>query len=270
MKPCILFRNSYEFSYADLFHESLLAEKYLPVYSFRTEIPPNSLVVGRYSCLPFYDELVKELNLKNSILVNSLSEHNYIADICQWYEDVKEFTPKTYTEWGHLTTGQWIVKGKTHSRKSHFNTHMYADSKESLIKVVRNLLDDPTISQNGLVVRDYIPLKRLDTGINGIPIVKEWRLFYYKTKLLTNGFYWGSMIEEDIGKIPKEGEEFANEVAKIISLKTNFFVLDIAEKEDGGYILIEINDGQQSGLSLCNPDELYANLKIELENEKFN
>lgn len=268
MNPCILFRNSYEFTYADLFQESVLAEKYLPVHSFRTEVPENSLVIGRYSCLPFYDELEKELKLKNSVLINSYKEHQYIADICQWYEDVKEFTPATYTEWGNLTTGKWVVKGKTHSRKSNWNTHMFADGREQLLNVIKNLLDDTTISEKGLVVRDYVPLKRLDTGLNGIPIVKEWRLFYYKNNLLCNGFYWGSMIEENIGKIPEDGILFANKVAERISLKTNFFVLDIAEKEEGGYILVEVNDGQQSGLSLCDPDELYSNLKMHLSHEK--
>jgi hypothetical protein len=42
-------------------------------------------------------------------------------------------------------------------------------------------------------------------------------------------------------------------------------VLDVAEKENGEFVLIEINDGQMSGLSCCNPEELYLNLKKQLD-----
>jgi len=40
----------------------------------------------------------------------------------------------------------------------------------------------------------------------------------------------------------------------------NFFVLDMAETADGRWIVVEVNDGQMSGLSMCNPEELYANM----------
>ena len=47
----------------------------------RTDVPPSSVVVGRYSVLPFYKELEEELNEKNSYLVNSYEEHSYIANM---------------------------------------------------------------------------------------------------------------------------------------------------------------------------------------------
>jgi hypothetical protein len=146
--------------------------------------------------MPFYKELQDELKLKNSRLINSYSEHLYIADIMNWYEDVKEFTPKTYTTWGHITGGKWVVKGKTYSRKHHWNSKMFADGKEELLRITRELLDDPMISENGLVVREYVPLKRIDTAPNGLPIVKEWRMFFYRENYLCGGYYWSSHFEE--------------------------------------------------------------------------
>lgn len=270
MSPCILYRNSYEFAYSDIFHEQNIAAKYFPVYNFRTEIPENSLVIGRYSTKPYYDELEKELLLKNSKLINSYKEHMYIADICNWYETIKEFTPKTYTQWGSLPEhGKWVVKGKTHSRKHQWKTHMFADGKENLLKVIRLLMDDLTISQDGLVVREYVSLAKLDTAINDLPIVKEWRMFFYKENYLTGGFYWSNYFDELKDKypleVPQAAIEYAKEVAKIVSQHTNFFVLDVSEKEDGSYIIIEINDGQQSGLSCVDPNNLYSGLKSLLQ-----
>jgi hypothetical protein len=40
-----------------------------------------------------------------------------------------------------------------------------------------------------------------------------------------------------------------------------FFVLDLAEAEDGRWILIEVNDGQSSVPSEHDLDELYGNLR---------
>lgn len=42
------------------------------------------------------------------------------------------------------------------------------------------------------------------------------------------------------------------EVAK--QIKSNFFTMDIAQKENGDWIMIELGDGQVAGL----PDDLYA------------
>ena len=38
------------------------------------------------------------------------------------------------------------------------------------------------------------------------------------------------------------------------------FVVDVAKTASGEWIVVELNDGQQSGLSCCNPIELYSNI----------
>lgn len=41
--------------------------------------------------------------------------------------------------------------------------------------------------------------------------------------------------------------------------------MDIAQKEDGGWVVVELNDGSMSGLSCIDPDELYNNLLKEIQ-----
>jgi hypothetical protein len=265
MKNVVLFRRCWDLN-SETQKEFDICKRFLQTHEYRTEIH-NSLVVGRYSVLPYYEELEKELRIYNSRLVNSFDQHLYIADLERWYKDVEQYTPKTYTEWGNLNEGKWIVKGKTNSRKFHWNTHMFADGRENLMKVIRNLFDDSLIREQGLVVREYVPLKKVSEGINGLPITKEWRCFFYKERLLAFGYYWSIVdVEPDL---PTEGINFASEVAKIISKKTNFFVLDIAEKEEGGFILIEVNDGQMSGLSCVSADCLYNGLAVALDMPEY-
>ena len=73
-------------------------------------------------------------------------------------------------------------------------------------------------------------------------------------------FDWGIAENTDI-KLDDEGYEFAKKVGRIAADYVNFYVLDIAQKENGDWVLIEVNDGQMSGLSEIDPHELYSNLK---------
>jgi len=265
----ILFRNSWNPNgELETSEEFEICQKYLPTFEFRSQLPENALVVGRHSVLPFFEELERELALKNSRLVNSHSQHKYIADITNYWEDLKEFTPKTYTQWGNLGEGQYIVKGKTNSKKFRWDTHMYVPSRDRLVQVISNLFIDQTIADQGIVVRDYIPLRRLGEGINGLPISAEWRCFCYKDKILATGFYWSNFEELSPGNLPQEGINFLKKITAIVSKKANFYVVDIAEKESGGFMVVELNCGMMSGLSCVDPNEMYGNLAKALAQQE--
>lgn len=167
MNPVILFRNSNSYSvfnnrFSEIDEEQATASKYFPVFNFRHQIPEDSFVIGRYSILPFFREFEEDMKVKRCKLINNCLEYSYVADILNYYEDLKEFTPKTYTEWGNLGEGKWVVKGKTNSRKFNWNTHMYAEGRTQLLQVIKNNLEDPFISEQGIVVREYVPLKRIE------------------------------------------------------------------------------------------------------------
>ncbi len=81
---------------------------------------------------------------------------------------------------------------------------------------------------------------------------------------MVNGYYWQNAENTDRHVSP-EGIELAHKVAKIVSEKANFFVVDVAQKETGEWVVVELNSGSMSGLSTCDPDVLYSNLKKCLE-----
>jgi len=56
MNPVILMRHSLAEE-----EEYLAAQKYFPVHSTRASLPEDSLVIGRYSVLPYYGELCDDL-----------------------------------------------------------------------------------------------------------------------------------------------------------------------------------------------------------------
>ena len=258
----ILFRRSLDFEYEFNIAKKIFKDN---LTEFRSKIPDNSLVIPRYSCLPFYEELERELSLKNCKLINSYSEHSYIAEM-SYYHDIDHLTPRTWFNVGYATvpycSNGWVVKGKTNSRKHKWNSHMFASNRDDLKLVSERLYDDILINDQGLIFREYIPLRKIEEGINGLPFTNEWRFFFYMDNELSHGFYWSNCSPNNkIKYINKKGKEIAHEAAKIIKDHVLFFVIDVAETENGDWIVIEVNDGQMSGLSENDPSNFYKQIK---------
>lgn len=263
MKPVLLFRPQHHRD------EMAIATQYFEVYTSRTRIPSQSMVIGRYSCLPYYHELVDDLAYLDARLVNEQWMHEYIASGDYIY-DIAEYTFPTWSRMEDIPARYhqypFVVKGRTNSRKWQWNTHMYAPNFAALGDLSAELMNDPLIGPQGLIYRQYIPLDTLETGINGLPMTNEWRIFYWKEQYLVHGFYWG--ILDDLDAIPRLEPDFlenglpmANKVASRIAENASFFALDIAKTQEGRWMVVEVNDGQQSGLNgTIDPHLFYQNL----------
>jgi hypothetical protein len=83
--------------------------------------------------------------------------------------------------------------------------------------------------------------------------------------LISSSYYWS--IAKDAEKInsntgwKKDAETFSKMIAKRVSPHVGFFAIDVAKTESGDWIVIEINDGQMSGLSMIDPKQFYKNLE---------
>jgi hypothetical protein len=155
---------------------------------------------------------------------------------------------------------------------------MFAKNKHEAINVHSRLVNDSLLQYQNIYIREYVGLEKLCDGLSDLPITREYRFFVYKDAILSGGFYWSSYIDEieEMGiyvspeEVPKE---FLNKIiTKIqnteLSEPPNFYVIDVAKTANGDWILIELNDGQMSGLSENNPEVLYKNLKQAIENDE--
>lgn len=240
----------------------------------------NQIVVGRFSVLPFYSEIEKSLKEINSRLVNSYAQHRYIADMRNWYEDFKDITPKTYFSISELPndeTSRWFLKGETNSKKFQWKTHCFAIGKRNAIETMCRLQQDGFISTQEIYAREFVPLQTYMESFSGLPITKEFRVFIGYGKVLGVGYYWASHVndlEEEGIEIPKVSEipqTFLSDICNRVKHKAPFVVIDVAQTRSGDWIVIELNDGQMSGLSMVNPKEMYENLySVVTEYEKSN
>jgi len=251
--PIILFRKD------RLTKEELsIASGYFSVTESRINVQ-DKLVIGRYSVLPYYHELERDLSLQKSILINSYQQHLYIADF-EYYEDIKEFTPITYFDLRDVPDkGPFVVKGKTNSKKNQWDKMMFAENKRQAVQIACDLKLDSMLQQQDIIVREYVPLKTLEKGISGLPFTNEWRFFVLYGRIVSYGFYWQDLTEKG-GTINEDALHLVERVIERVKDKVNFVVIDVAQKENGDWIVIELNDGQCSGLSGNSAEVLYKNM----------
>ncbi len=273
MKPIILFRSD-----LDSEDEMSVAMQHMALTPSRTQVPPNSLVVGRYSVLPWYQELERDLAVNKSKLINTYAEHSWIADVLAWASPgstLDGLTPPACSTWGNLPEGSYVLKGRTNSRKQQWRSHMFAATTSDIPIVAGRLFDDTMIKEQGLVVRPYVPLRKLDEGLNGLPIANEFRCFFLvrpsngpeclEVILLGRGFYWASHPEcMSDSEWTEEAERLMWEAAHRVAKHATFFVLDLAQAADGHWLVIEVNDAQMSGISTIDAHEFYSKLSHEI------
>lgn len=254
--------------------ELIEARKHFEVFETRGSVPINKQVIGRYSCLPYYAELEADLKEHNSHLIDNHSAHMYIADLQNWYEDLRDFTPKTWFSLEDFKrdkpVGSFVLKGQTNSKKQQWDTHCYAATEKDVDTVFSRLNDDGFLSDQNIYIREYVPLRQFGIGIRGLPITEEYRFFVLDGNIVGSGYYWSQfpeVREENSLSASLVPRKFLEDIILKVGNKKRFYVIDVARKLDGSFCLIEINDGQMSGLSDVDPAELYKNIKVTLSNE---
>ena len=260
----VLFRHSFENE-----QEEQICSEYFKTINHRTDVAPRvgewrgkHTVIGRYSVLPYYKELCYDLAQYSHYLINSLAEHLYISEF-SYYEDIKEYTFPSWREHEFHTcrdNGPFVVKGATNSKKNQWDTLMFAPTKKDAIEIGCDLKCDGLLGQQEIIYRKYVPLVALSESITGLPFTNEWRFFLYGETILCSGYYWSNAdyIPEFT---PHEATTLVCKVAPLVSPNCPFYVVDVGEDVDGRWWVVELNDGQMSGLSCCDPHQLYSLLR---------
>ncbi len=255
-EPVILFR-----------HDRYSEDEYRVASSLGRVVDSRSIckrntVVGRFSTLPFYRELEEDLRHNDCELINPHNNHLWIANF-DYYRDLRQFTFESWSEDEFPRTaypGPFVVKGMTNSKKHDWDTMMFAKDRRAAIEVAGRLRNDSLIGTQRIVFRRYEPLRMFEQGLSGLRFTNEWRFFFWGISPLAWGYYWTEAEDAEKRELSPEGIDFACKVAHYAAEHCQFFVLDIGEKESGGWVLIEVNDGSMSGLSMIEPEGFYRNL----------
>ena len=91
-----------------------------------------------------------------------------------------------------------------------------------------------------------------------MPLTKEFRLFFFEGELIYTSEYW----EEGVYSETDFPTDLFSDVAK--EVKSNFFTMDIAQKTNGEWMIVELGDAQVAGLpEKLSEQDFYDSLGFE-------
>jgi hypothetical protein len=219
----------------------------------------------------FYQGLLK----KKVKLINTPEEYKTCHYLPSSYEFIKESTP--VTKWMEIKgnvdfesvfelTDSFrddpiIVKDYVKSQKHNWTEACFiskASDRDSVRKVVSRFIELQGQGLNvGLVFRKFEELEFLTNHSKSkMPLTKEFRLFFLDGQVIQTFNYWD---EGDYGDTKPDLQKFEGIGKKV---KSNFFTMDIAKKKNGDWIIMELGDGQVSGLpDNADKNEFYRAVK---------
>jgi hypothetical protein len=111
--------------------------------------------------------------------------------------------------------------------------------------------------EGGLVFRQFVPLQSIGRhSQSGMPLTKEFRCFFLDGEVLQLSHYWAE------GEYAGEAPLIAEFQSIAATIQSRFFTMDIAQREDGTWIIVELGDGQVAGLPDASlASEFYVTLR---------
>lgn len=221
-----------------------------------------------------YEMLYAALLTRQIRLVNTPAAYALCHYLPRWYSLLEGETPRSiWTEAGedlslpHLLerlrvfgNGPMIVKDWVKSRKHEWHEACFipsASDADAAGAVIRRFLERQGADLNiGPVFREFVPLAPLSRHPkSGMPLTKEYRLFFYNGELVSVSRYWDAAEYAD-DALPLD--HFQALAGKIDS---QFFTMDVAQKTDGDWIVVELGDAQVAELpASADPQAFYAAL----------
>jgi hypothetical protein len=216
-----------------------------------------------------YARLFEQLQAKGLRLINEPQAYRRCHYLPEWQDVLGDAAPrsvwlnaddsncmeKVAAAVRSLGSKAVVVKDYVKSRKHEWLEACFipdVSDRANLERVVRRFLELQGEDLNvGLVFREFIEFERIGTHPrSGMPLSKEVRLFFLDGKLLYWADYWGQ------GAVERPPLEAFEAIADRID--SPFFAMDVAKTRDGRWMVMELGDGQVSGLpESADPMEFY-------------
>ena len=208
-----------------------------------------------------YAALYTALNAKGLRLLNDPAAYQHCHYLPESYGVIASFTPLSVwlplsgdlnmeavmTVLAPFGTRPVIVKDFVKSQKHYWAEACYIPSaadRSGVERVVRRFLElQGDYFNQGLVFREFVDFQPLAAhSKSGMPLSKEFRVFVLDGEPLYVVDYWE---EGDYAGAEPVLEPFR---AVMRQVQSRFYTMDIAQRADGGWMIVELGDAQVAGL----------------------
>lgn len=238
-------------------------------------VKPNLPAVARVGAIADYDAFYGECGEEGIDLVHTPEEHVRCSTLPGWYPLIEEYTPRSrwYSEPPSVSeieshfTFPIFIKGVRQTSRHRASMHIIYN-REEYAHAIREYEKDDILHWQDLTVREYIELRPVGGGVKGkIPASFEYRTFWWRNTLVGEGPYWW---EADKYKWTEVERSSALAIAKQVADRVNcaFLVIDLALTAEGQWIVIECNDGMESGYAGASPFSIWKNI-LDIEGDSI-
>lgn len=221
----------------------------------------------RYSAV-YSAALAKNIRLVNDPTANQIATEFDLA-----YPLLDDITPASVvlrspaecSTAGQLLGYPLFLKGAVQSRKQDGWKMCLADDESACASLVQNLMRFKDGTRGRVIARHYVQLRSQQTTGLGVPITREYRCFLFGATILEYGYYWDT--PDDFGPLSAEDRHRVEDLARRAAerLPVPYLAVDVGQLDDGGWIVIEVNDGQFSGMSQVSVLSLWNKLRDRVE-----
>src|SRR3954469_315028 len=206
-----------------------------------------------------YGRLHEALSDRGVVLINDPDQYRHCHHLPESYPIIEGLTPRSIWLTGDLGLDRImealapfgdapvLVKDFVKSRKHEWAEACYIPSaadREAVSPVVARFLElQGEDLAEGLVFREFVEFEPI--GVHprsGMPLTEEHRIFWLDGVPIFRAPYSDGAAYKDTG--PPLGQ-FADVAAAV---RSRFFTMDVARRRDGDWMIVELGDGQVSGL----------------------
>lgn len=216
------------------------------------QFEPGTVAVLRIGGVQDYEAEFAEKAEWGLPLVNSPQQYRRASELEAWYPLIEELTPRTqlFAELPPVETIEanfsWPVFIKGSRQTSRHDPELSViRSPDQYARLCDRYTSDPILRWQKAAVREFIPLQPVGGSVPGkVRPSLEFRSFWWNGRCVGVGCYWYQVPRYDCADLA-DGVAMAERVAQ--RLQVPFLVVDFARTVEGRWIVIECNDGQESG-----------------------
>lgn len=225
--------------------------------------PPVLLRIGP---IGDYGAVARELGELGFRLVQDPSTHALASELPRWYPRVADLTARSVWFDAPPRAGEveaalgWpvFVKGERQTNRHQASLSVARDAGEFL-RIMNAWSVDPILHWQRVVCRELLPLRRVGTARPGeLPPAVELRCFLWRGVIVGYGRYWTHVAYEVSAGELDHALALAAEVGRRVSVP--FLVVDVAQTDDGRWVVIECNDAQESGYAGTSPLAMWQSI----------
>ncbi|KRN88809.1 hypothetical protein IV53_GL000779 [Ligilactobacillus ceti DSM 22408] len=273
-----LYKNKVDFGYEEEFEISKKLGNNCALFSFEDmadgklklsgdEIKGQAIYRGWMMKPKMYRTFYEALSQKGIELINTPEEYEKYHLLPNWYDEFQKLTAKSV--WTEDLSDESlkeilqnfsedvIVKDYVKSRKHEWDEACFIPDVKDVnkaLEVIKTFIkrqDEYLVG--GIVLREFLELKTIGHHEkSNMPISEEYRIFILNNIPIVMDSYW----HHAESNLSSEEKEWISDISK--QLKSKFVTIDLARKTDGKLVIMELGDGQVSGLQDI-PEDIFYN-----------